>query len=315
MSLTNVNRKLAEGAVVILDGAIGTELEKRGAEMSGGAWCATATRTSPDILRQIHLDYIEAGADVITANTYATTIASLEGAGEAEAFEPLNRQSVAIAREAREMSGKDGIALAGSMSVARFIEPGTDRIATPDHLDEDLWRSRFAAKAEILADEGVDLIVMEMMRDLDLSVWATQEALKTGLPVWAGIACEKDADGRLVGFGRHSYPFEDIVDTFATLGCDAISVMHSSMNDTSDAMPILFRKWQGTVGVYPESGYFAMPNWQFVDIIEPGDFAARMTGWIDDGALIAGGCCGIGPEHIAALVTSLSERTGAHEPA
>lgn len=295
-----IEQKLAVGELVILDGGTGTELERCGADMNGAAWCATATRTHPDILRSVHDAFIEAGADIITANTYASTLAMLEAAGVADEFESLNRAAVRIAREASHAAGRP-VAVAGSMSVSRPIKPGTDRIITEIDMSESAARAKFRAKAELLADAGVDLIAMEMMRDLDLSKWAVEEAVKTGLPVWVGLSCERDSEGRLVGFGRHEYAFEDIIDGLTSLGGTVASIMHSSLDDTDAALPLLRERWDGPIAVYPEAGYFEMPHWQFIDVVEPEVLTKRAQKWVNNGVLAVGGCCGIGPEHIKAL--------------
>ena len=295
-----LEQKLAAGDFIILDGGTGTELERCDAEMHDASWCAMATKTHPDVLRSVHDSFIEAGADIITANTYASTLATLEAAGAADEFESLNRAAVRIAREAVDAADRP-VAVAGSMSVSRPIEPGTDRIIVEIDMSESAAREKFRAKAELLADTGVDLIVMEMMRDLDLSKWATEEAVKTGLPVWVGMSCERDSEGRLVGFGRHEYAFEDIIDGLVSLGGTVAAIMHSSLDDTDAALPLLRDRWDGPIAIYPESGYFEMPHWQFVDVVEPQIFAKRARTWIDAGVQIIGGCCGMGPEHIEAL--------------
>jgi methionine synthase I (cobalamin-dependent) len=64
---------------------------------------------------------------------------------------------------------------------------------------------------------------------------------------------------------------------------------------------IVRKHWDGPVGVYPDSGYFIMPNWQFVDLIEPPDLAEAAKRWVGEGVRMVGGCCGLGPEHIAAM--------------
>ena len=285
---------------MILDGGTGTELERCDAEMHDASWCAMATKTHPDVLRSVHDSFIATGADIITANTYASTLAMLEAAGAADEFESLNRAAVRIAREASEAADRP-VAVAGSMSVSRPIEPGTDRIIVEIDMSETAARAKFRAKAELLADAGVDLIVMEMMRDLDLSKWAIEEAVKTGLPVWVGMSCERDGEGRLVGFGRHEYPFEDIIDGLTTLGGTVAGIMHSSLDDTDAALPLLRERWDGPIAIYPESGYFEMPHWQFIDVVAPQIFADRARAWADAGVQIIGGCCGMGPQHIQAL--------------
>ena len=133
------------------------------------------------------------------------------------------------------------------------------------------------------------------------SLWATQAALATGLPVWVGIATERRADGELVGFGHHDQLLDDVVRVLAATGPAHISIMHSSSSDTADAIDIVKRHWPGPLGAYPESGYFKMPEWSFVDLISPDDLVDRSQGWQRQGVTAFGGCCGLGPEHIAAL--------------
>ena len=78
-------------------------------------------------------------------------------------------------------------------------------------------------------------------------------------------------------------------------------LFRSSPNDTGEALAIVRRHWDGPIGTYPESGYFKMPDWVFIDIIEPSALVAKSREWQGAGASLFGGCCGIGPEHIAAL--------------
>jgi S-methylmethionine-dependent homocysteine/selenocysteine methylase len=159
----------------------------------------------------------------------------------------------------------------------------------------------FARKANNLAAAGVDLIIMEMMRDVRYSLWATEAALATGLPVWVGIATERRADGELVGFSHLDELLDDVVRVLAATGPAHISIMHSSPNDTGDAIDIVKRHWKGPMGAYPESGYFTMPEWKFVDIIDPESLVEHARRWRLQGVTAFGGCCGLGPHHIAAL--------------
>ena len=87
-----------------------------------------------------------------------------------------------------------------------------------------------------------------------------------------------------------------------------ITVMHSPIQDTADGLAAVKRHWSGPLGAYPESGYFVMPNWQFVDIVAPEDLLAEARGWVAAGAQLIGGCCGLGPDHIRALKKGLPER-------
>jgi homocysteine S-methyltransferase len=142
---------------------------------------------------------------------------------------------------------------------------------------------------------------MEMMRDLDYSLWACEAALASGLPVWIGLSVERGTDGSLRGFGRPDTLLETVAARLAALQPDAMAIMHSSPNDTDEALAILKRHWRGPVAVYPECGFYRAPNWEFVDVIAPAELASRCRDWRHRGANIVGGCCGIGPEHIARL--------------
>src|SRR4028119_1122809 len=98
----DVQGRLDAGEVVILDGAMGTELERREVPMDDVAWDAAALATHPDRVRGVHEDYIETGADVITTNTFATARRVLGPAGMGGQFSALNIRAVALAREARD---------------------------------------------------------------------------------------------------------------------------------------------------------------------------------------------------------------------
>jgi homocysteine S-methyltransferase len=294
----HITTKLARGEVIILDGGTGTDIQRRGAPMSGDTWCAEVNLTHPDIVRAVHEDYIAVGADVITANTFATSPLLFNALGRDDELLAIDHAAVGIAQGAAQ--GRP-VAVAGSISTMRPLAVGTDRTDLHQDWSEATARGLFARKANHLAALGVDFLLMEMMRDVDYSLWATEAALATGLPVWIGIATERRADGELVGFGHRDQLLDEVVRVLAATGPAHISIMHSSSSDTADAIDIVKRHWQGPLGAYPESGYFKMPEWSFVDIISPDDLVDRSNGWLGQGVTALGGCCGLGPEHIAAL--------------
>ena len=125
MSFRHIQSQLATGGVVILDGATGTELERRGAVMSDETWCAPATLTHGAILKAVHADYIAAGSDLITANTYGSSPFLLDHFGKFDDLKVIDRRAIEIAREAADESGRD-IAVAGSFSVMRPNIKGSD---------------------------------------------------------------------------------------------------------------------------------------------------------------------------------------------
>ena len=160
----HLQARLDAGGVVMIDGATGTELERRGADMDDACWCGRATLSHGDILRGIHEDYIRLGCDLVTANTFASGRAMLEPAGLGERFEEINRRAVEIALEARDRAAAGRpVAVAGSMSHMVPIAAGADR-RDPESVPEAARAgAMFAEMAGLLADAGVDLILMEMM--------------------------------------------------------------------------------------------------------------------------------------------------------
>ncbi len=294
----NIQKKLDRGQTIILDGGTGTDIQRRGAPMSGETWCAEVNLTHPEIVRAVHEDYIRAGADIITANTFASSALSFNHYGRDDDLLKIDAAAVAIAKAAA--AGKP-VAVAGSVSTMRPVAPGSDRTLKDKEWPEAQARDLFRRKVENLKQAGVDLLMMEMMRDADYSVYATEAAIATGLPVWVGISVERNADGKLVGFGREDQMLDDVARRLAATSPAVMNIMHTSANDTGEALEILRKYWKGPMGVYPECGYFKSPDWQFVDVIAPGDLVAKSHDWQKLGASIFGGCCGIGPEHIAAL--------------
>jgi homocysteine S-methyltransferase len=298
VSYGRIKDMLRRGEVIILDGGTGTDIQRRGAPMSGDTWCADANLTHGDIVRAVHADYVAAGADIVTANTYATSPLLFTHIGRTADVPRIDKIAVQYAQDAAKNSG---VCVAGSMSTMRPMQSGSDRNQLAHEWEEEKARALFTMKADGLKAAGIDLIMMEMMRDTDYAVYASEAALATGLPVWIGLSAEKSESGGLQGWGRADCAFDDIARRLAALRPDCMCIMHTSPNDTDEAIKILKRHWHGPIGVYPESGYFKSPDWEFVDVIPPGELVVASKRWQGLGATAFGGCCGIGPEHIAAL--------------
>jgi homocysteine S-methyltransferase len=304
--MDELERELSAGGVVLLDGATGTELERRGAAMHDGAWCAMATSTHPDLLREVHRDYIDAGARVIIANTFSSSRNMLEPAGLEAHFESLNRDAVRIAREAREAEGAgEHVAVAGSIShqvpILDRDTPGQRREVPPPAVAE----ARFQEMAALLADAGVDLLIMEMMSDPVLAVPAIRAARATGLPVWVGFSVRAGERGELLSYSRPDLTAQEMLKQIPLEGIRVAGIMHSYVSATTPALALLRQHFDGILMAYPDSGFFRMPHWQFVDIIEPEALVDEARAWLDDGVQIVGGCCGLGIEHIQALASAL----------
>lgn len=301
-----IEERLDQGEALVLDGAMGTELERRGVPMHHVAWSATAVLTHPEVVRSVHEDYLRAGAEILITNTFATSRHVLEPAGLGDKVQWLNHRAVALAREACDRAaGERPVWIAGSIS--SFVAGADVRQTPPPHEA----KASYCEQCELLAEAGVDLLVLEMLRDTEQSVIAIEAAEQTGLLVWAGFTCKLAEDGTTVVLrGRDvETPFAEALEPVLAAGGSVVAVMHTDMDVVEPALRIVFDRWSGPVAAYPHSGDFVMPNWRFVDIISPDDFAAAAQGWIQMGVQVVGGCCGIGPEHIERLSARLPKQS------
>ncbi len=304
MSTDWIDRRVAAGGVVLIDGAMGTELQRRGVRMDQHAWSGVAVLEHGSIVRQIHEDYIRAGADVIITNTFASSRRALESAGHGADVARINRLAVELARQSRDRVADRPVAIAGSISTY------FGRRDPPKSPDPPAERAAYREQAELLAGAGCDLIALEMMTDLEQTGFALDAALAVGLPVWLGLSVrQRESDGAVMLFDE-SHTLAEAATNFAGRPIAAVTVMHSRVPVTAPALEVVRRHWSGPVGVYPHAGRFKMPEWQFIDGISPDDYAREATGWVAQGAAMVGGCCGIGPQHIRRLAETLRPKPG-----
>lgn len=299
---------LDRGNVLLTDGGMGTELQRRGVPMNEVAWSGAAVATSPDAVRETHEDYIRAGAKVIITNTFGSTRQMLEPAGFGDQVEAVHREAVKLAKEARDNVADPAVAIAGSISTE---PPRFDRDAFLSPAKE---LAAYQEAAGLLADAGVDLIALEMINDTSHSVRAMQAALETKLPVWLGVGCKKRDDGKIVSFDHTELEFSTVLDTLIPMEPTVINIMHSDIGAIPEAIELVRQRWSGPIGVYPESGYFTQPNWNFVDVIAPADLVTEALGWVAAGVRLLGGCCGTNPEHIKALHAAMPALEAAKSP-
>lgn len=289
------------GAVALLDGGTGTELQRRVVPMTTQAWCGPAALDHVATLEQVHRDYIAAGADIVTANTYASARHLLAQDGFGDQFEPINRAAVRAARAARDAAGRPDVLVAGSLSHRGPIATGT-AVPAGGATDPAEMAASVRELAWLLREAGCDLILLEMMYDPARMPAVFEAASEAGLPVWAGFSARRAANGRVVGFDPgQDIAFADVVSELSHWEISAAGVMHTAADVVSDALAILRAQYSGPLMAYPDSGFFKSPHWQFEDVMSPDDLHAFAAGWIADGAQVIGGCCGLSPEHIAAL--------------
>lgn len=304
MAYTELKQHLDAGGIAILDGGTGTELQKRGADMDPAAWCGPATLENEKLLVEIHGDYIRAGADLITANTYASSRLMLSPAGYGDRVEEINRRAVEAALAAGEAApaGRN-VLVAGSLSHMVPVAGGTDKVDLALVPSDGEVLDAFGELAGILKASGVDLIILEMMYHPGRTRLAVEAALSTGLPVWFGLSARRATDGKVLSFDyTQDMPVDDIARLIPASGVDVAGCMHTGPDITGEALEAVRCHFAGPLMAYPDGGYFEMPDWQFVDVIAPARLEEFYREWIAAGVQVIGGCCGLTVEHIEAAV-------------
>ncbi len=309
--MVSLQERLDNNEIILMDGGISTEIQKRGVPLDPNVWSGLTTKTHPDEVRQVHEDYIRAGSQVITANTYSTARHVLESINLGHEAKMINLKSVQLAREARDNAADGDVWIAGSMSSMPPLT-SSQEVAVSKHAE-----ASYQELAEVLANAGVDLIIAEMMRDIDNATMVIKAAVSTGLPVWVGYStmmAEGGIDVRSLRWKSTDSPtdthdFASLVETLSPLGGQAAGIMHTQVGDIGPALGILGKLWSGPKLAYAETGQFLVPDWSFEEICTPRDYAKQVEDWIKNhGVQIIGGCCGTGPEHIRALKNLLTEK-------
>ena len=293
---------LRSGETILLDGATGSELENRGIKMDN-SWCATASLEF-DILKQIHKDYINAGAKIITTNTYASNRMILEVAGVEDKFEEINLTAINAAIQAREECGRDDVLVAGSLS---HQIPYEDAFRSQEEKDKyikkltpEYFQKSFDELASFLADNGGDFILLELMYRPDRIDIIFDSASKVGLPVWAGFS-SRNKDGLIALTTDYEYSFKKMISNVKHHKLDAVGIMHCDISVIEESIKELKEVYNLPIMAYPEVAVFNFPHYDMSNVIQPNDYLVEAKKWKDAGAQIIGGCCGTTVEHIKVL--------------
>jgi S-methylmethionine-dependent homocysteine/selenocysteine methylase len=279
----------------IIDGGTGAELQRRGVHVDPICWHALAALTHHRDLVAVHVDFIKAGARIITTNTFAAHRYVLRAAGHEDDYMRVIEGSVAAARRARTETGIP-VAIAGSMSC---MPPAFD---TANYPDDATARASYVEQARVLADLGVDIIALEMIQDVRHGGWALDAAKATGLPVWLGFACRIHSNShQIVCFDKPETPLESVLTGLLDREPELVNIMHTPIAAVPRAFELVRAHWHGLIGVYCEVGSFDVVNRCRTLSTSPSQFAAAARDWIDLGASVIGGCCGATPAHVAAL--------------
>ena len=320
---SHMMERLSNNEVLILDGAIGTELQAMGVPMHPICWCGEALYTQPYAVRLMHERYIHAGADIISTDTFSTLRHVLEASGYGDYVREINLRSVYLAQEARERAaGGRPVYIAGVMSnfgVGRL--PSTGRLwgssGNGYELTNEQATEYYEELAGILAEGGVDFFLLENLGNQDHRILALRAAKATGLPVWMGFTgISPHYSGRTGDMGDVKYLDMTIErglnEVLAEGGVDGATILHTGMPDQTRAVEYLVNHFDGPIASYPDAGRidYIVPhlNRSVPNEYSVAKFVDEAKKWVGMGAQIIGGCCGYGLDYIKPLKDALPDK-------
>lgn len=296
-------KRATEGRPILLDGATGTELNRRAVDTTLPLWSARALLEAPNVLRQIHADYLRAGAEIITANTFRTHRRSLAKADMGDRARELTKFAVEVARTSiRARTAPLDPRRVRQRFVAGSLSPLEDCYSPELVPPQEECEREHAEMAQNLADAEVDLILVETMNTIREAVAATRAARATGKPVLTSFVC--NTDGQLLS----GETITEAVKAIAPLGvmgllvnCTPSPTIHEPFAEMLAALKTLSVNVPIT-GLYANIGHTDnISGWTNTADVSPLEYAQLAAGWLKQGAKLVGGCCGTTPAHIAAV--------------
>jgi S-methylmethionine-dependent homocysteine/selenocysteine methylase len=291
-------------SVILTDGGMGQELVRRSRTPPTPLWSGRVLLDEPELVRDLHVEFIEAGARVITVNAYAATPERLAREGAEELFEPLQQRALDLAHSARDRARGEG-----DVSIAGCLSPlfGSYHPELTISFEETLatYRRIVAQQAE-----RVDLMLCETMASAEEARAAATAAAESGRPVWVSWTLRDDGPPRL----RSGETLAVAARALEGIPLAARLVNCSRPEAVDAALPELVALG-GPVGAYANAftAVDALEHGGTVDVLAARDdlgperYAGFALRWAERGAAIVGGCCETGPEHIAALRDRLHE--------
>ena len=293
--------RLAAGETVLMDGGMGSEFERRGLA-TPTLWSGGPMLTHPELVREIHQEYIEAGAEIIITNTFSTGRDVLEEVGLGHKVAEANRLGIEAAVQARRNTGtEDSVVIAASVST--MVPKAHAEVPVPYERALETYREQMAE----LAKGGPDVAVGEMLVRISDTLAVIDAAAELGLPVWVGLSLVRDGDGLYLGIqDRHGgETLQDALRAIKDKDVASVFIMHTPVDDTGPGLEVVRKSWSGTFGAYAHFPGRRGPTPEAY-ALDPQQYLEYAKEWNEQGARIVGGCCGTRPGHIRALREWLS---------
>jgi S-methylmethionine-dependent homocysteine/selenocysteine methylase len=286
-------REWLAGRPRVLDGATGSELIRRGVAAAGRSWGVGALIEAPEAVRDLHADYVSAGAEALTAATFRVAPYSLAKQRLTERAAELAAAAVRLAREGACEAGREALVLASQTTLEDCYRP--DLVPADDVLARE-----HDATARILAAAAPDALLLETFNTVREAAIAARAATATGLPVVVSFACRPE--GRLLSG-------EDARAAAAAVSGPGVVGVGVNCTSVRDVMPALVRLAEGcslALVAYANNAWSAADSpWLAAEPLTPEAYARWALAWAAAGARLVGGCCGTGPAHVAAVASRL----------
>lgn len=303
--LMTLQQLLQDQHIVILDGALATELERYGADLQHSLWSARYLLTEPERIERVHRDYLDAGAQILLTASYQATIPGYLNHGySTEDAHAAIRTSVALARAACRAWHDAHPEISSRRLVAGSVGPYGAYTA-----DGGEYRGNYGLSSEqliafhlprikTLAAAGVDFIACETIPDLhEAEALAQCVAMIPGLTCWMAMSC---CDGGHCNAGQSIELVAQRMQTYACVA--AVGVNCTDPRFVTDIVRRFVQHTDKPIVAYPNSGesYNAVSK-SWSGTVSCSDYVEAARAWVDAGARIVGGCCRTTPEHIAGL--------------
>ena len=286
------SQRLRRGPI-LCDGAMGTQLVQR-THLTPDQCLEELSLTQPDVVKAVHLDYIQAGAEIIETNTFGANRFRLAAHGLEDRREEINRAGVELAKDARRLTGQH-VWIAGSMG------PLGGPVARPGGVTKAQAHEAFREQAGTLAAAGADLLILETFTDLreaQVAIKAAREV--TDLPIVAQMSFNQDGATAAGDTPRR------VVRAFERLG---VAACGANCSVGSEHMLRVAREMSEAahvpVSAQPNAGFPSYEGGRLIYQSSPDYVGQRARAMAEAGVTLLGGGCGTSPEHIAAIRDAL----------
>jgi len=275
-----------------LDGGLSTALELNGNKLSTSLWTGELIRTAPDEITRAHLDFINAGAEIIITSAYQLSYLGCGNRGwsSAQTDEALYK-STQLAKDAVSQSGKDVKVAASVGPYGAALADGSESRGNYG-VGKTTLKDFHAKRIELLIASNPDYLALETMPDTQEVEVLLDLLSDCPIPYWVSYSCK---DGNQTNAGQSFATAVDLAQSAMAVGinCTAPELITDLLASASSSIPYV---------VYPNSGrkWDAVAK-EWIGTTEVGFADSLVKEWIDLGAEIIGGCCGIGPKEIASL--------------